>query len=147
FEKSYYSTIARYSRMGLISSVQVLAKARAFASTLELTNIPDLVGGDRLDLRYVVKSVVSLGRAGLYECALDSGSIVFILRHPCAVVASQLRGMRLGKLRRTTASQAVSNSSIGQKYGLSAAFLRALTVEEQLAWQWLVMNEQALEGL
>jgi len=41
----------------------------------------------------------------------------------------------------------ISGSVVGQHYGLTVERLQSLTEAEQLAWIWVVMNEQALHGL
>ena len=109
-------------------------------------SIPDFVAADKRPV-HVLKSVVSLCRAGLFARVLDQGYVVFIIRHPCGVIASQLRGVMLGKLEQSTPMNTLSGSEAGKRYGLTVDRMLSMTEDERLAWTWVVMNEQALRGL
>jgi hypothetical protein len=126
--------------------MQVLAGLPLVGTRVSNAKAPDLIPESQR-LRFVLKSVISLGRAGVYAQALRRGRVVFVVRHPCGVVASRLRGMRLGKLEFQTGFETISNSRIGARYDLSVARLKSLSLAEQLTWMWLVMNEHALEGI
>jgi len=147
FDKSYLSPVGKNARIGLISALKLMARAPVFGSKFESVNAPDLFKNSGLQPRYVLKSVISLGRAGLYQRALPNGRLVFIIRHPCGVVASQMRGMKLGKLTHETPFKTICASSVGRRHDLSVEYLSSLTVEEQLAWIWVAMNEKAFEEL
>jgi hypothetical protein len=148
FTKSYQGNKKKWLRIGLIGSLLVASKTpRIGRSYVEKIQIPDLIGRG-VDPTYVIKSVISLGRAGLYSDVLaDSGVIVYLIRHPCAYVASHLRGHRSGKMKYETGFNAISSSRIGAKYGLTPSLLKSLRTEEQLAWSWVVENEKAFSEL
>ncbi|MEM7501098.1 MAG: sulfotransferase [Pseudomonadota bacterium] len=146
FDKNYRSQANKALHVGLVSSLQLLAKVPVLGTMARRANVPDLARKSN-ETKCVVKSVVSLGRAGLYSRALNEGKLVFLIRHPCGVVASQIRGMKLGKLTYGAPFQTISRSAIGQRYGLTVERLKNLPQEEALAWTWVVMNEQALQGI
>jgi DNA polymerase III psi subunit len=129
----------------MIAAVQLLAELPVLGPVLSRANLSDMTIS-RAEPRYVVKSVISLGRAGLYSRALPDVRLVLLLRHPCGVVASQLRGMKLGKLKHATPFQTISQASVGKHYGLTSDILQSLPLEEQIAWIWLVLNEHAIKG-
>ena len=99
----------------------------------------------------VWKSIESLGRAGTIARGLDHARVVLLLRHPCAYIASVLRGERA---QRFTGGQPQSEdygifsmlleTDHARQRGLTEERLRAATPEERLAWRWLLCNEKAL---
>ena len=74
------------------------------------------------DAHFVIKSVSSLCRAYLFSLADPGARIVHMVRHPCAVVASRLRGVSKGVLK-------------------PAVFLDALLGMEEAAWYPLTRED------
>lgn len=102
--------------------------------------------------RVVWKSIESLGRMGIVMNALPDATGIHILRHPCGQIESVLRGLRnrnFGDNTSPSEDYGIFKSSAGQAlcdtYGLSIPALECMTPEERLAWQWVMINEKALQ--
>ncbi len=97
-------------------------------------------------VRPVIKSVMSMGRAGLYARAVDRGHVVMIIRHICGYVESVVRGVRLGKMPGALHLNMLASMPQAQRRQLSADRLRDMDLVEQCAWRWVLQNEIALEN-
>lgn len=102
--------------------------------------------------RVVWKSIESLGRMGVVMNALPNATGIHIMRHPCGHIASVLRGLHnrnFGDNTSPSEDYGIFKSSAGRSlcdtYGLSMSALEAMTPEERLAWQWVMINEKALQ--
>jgi hypothetical protein len=74
--------------------------------------------------------------------------LILIFRHPCAVVASQLQGKRLGLLyREERTSWLESHGSACEDLGFSRDVILAMEEYEWLAVWWLLTNRAYLEVL
>jgi len=126
---------------------KVLARS-PFRRHARALNVPDLMDPDlagRGQVTTVMKSVNSLGRARSFLEALPDLRVIHILRHPCGVIASQLRGEAEGHIARDAAYLAAlfvlpSTSS----YGVELDAIMSASYEEQLAFQWMVCNDLIL---
>ncbi|WP_089938836.1 sulfotransferase [Candidatus Entotheonella palauensis] len=96
-------------------------------------------------VRPVIKSVMSMGRAGVYARAVAEGHVVIIIRHICGYVESVVRGVRLGKMPGALHLNMLASMPQAQRRGLSADRLRGMDLVEQCAWRWVLQNEIALE--
>ncbi len=95
----------------------------------------------RPTVRHVIKSVNSPGRAYLFAQTGRVRNIIQIVRHPCGQVASRLRGVALGKMDDKVYLETVSNLAVAKSYDFTLEALRGLSLEEQMAWQWALVNE------
>jgi hypothetical protein len=110
----------------------------------------------------VIKSVSAHGRARLFLEALPGSRIVFIIRHPCAQVASMLRGFALGKFGDQSLLQDLRRHlhvwqlarrhrevGFGHLFGELLAMERsgALPKVEELARWWAMLNQKTIEDL
>jgi hypothetical protein len=111
--------------------------------------IPDLAGRlpDGSAPRLVIKSVSSLGRALLFARARPDATIVHILRHPCAQIASRLRGARLKVMDTATYVRSLAATTQARRLGFDLAALEALSLEEQMAAQWAILNQKVADEL
>jgi hypothetical protein len=136
--------------------------------------IPDIIDGARWPQpTIVIKSVSAHERARLFLEALPGSRIVFIIRHPCAQVASVLRGFALGKfgnqsllqdLRRYLQvwrlarrhrgagprhrlSELLSADQAQQLDDLTDERFEALPTVEELAWWWAMLNQKTIDDL
>ena len=91
----------------------------------------------------VMKSVTSLGRANLLLHALPKARLIFIIRNALGQVASQLQGIRLGKMPHHNTNPAILTLPAAVRFGLTPDHFRTLPLAEQLAWEWALMNEKA----
>jgi hypothetical protein len=89
--------------------------------------------------------VSACGRARLFLEALPGSRIVFIVRHPCAQVASVLRGIALGRF--TIPSRELLNTDQALQLNLTTERFEALTPVEKLAWRWAILNQKTVDDL
>lgn len=98
------------------------------------------------------KSIESMGRVGLLAEATPQIKMLLLVRHPCAVINSELKGEAANKF--------ASKTPIYENWGLfeqllisKTAVLHELTLDniklmtpaQRLAWRWLIYYEQLLE--
>lgn len=147
FAKRYQGAMARQLRSLIIYGLRAgeLAAGRRLVRDIP---VPDLVNPARHpELRVVIKSVSSRGRARLFAEALPGSRIVFIVRDPWGQVASMLRGAALGKFEEPVPVGELLATEQARRYGLTEARFEALPVVEQFAWNWAILNEKAIDDL
>src|SRR5690606_23603517 len=109
--------------------------------------VPDFFDLDRRPrARFVMKSVDSMGRLNLFTRALPDAKTIVVVRHPCGQVASVMRGIESGYLA-SSAVVAMAAMEQARRRGLTEDLLRALPREQQLAWNWALLNEKGLEDV
>jgi hypothetical protein len=147
FAKNYRSWLGDYIHRGFIYAVKGGEKLLGNPPFLGRFQIPDLVRAQSDEDKLVfIKSVSSLCRTYMFSLACPDMRFVHIIRHPCAYVASTLRGKKLGLLSDDAYIDTLAGMPEGASYGLSIEVLRAMTREEQLAARWMLQNEKvALE--
>jgi hypothetical protein len=108
---------------------------------------------EREHIRLAVKSIESLGRAGVFATAVPEARIVHIVRHPCGYVASVLRGEQQKRFGHNEAASdfelyrmACETPQAG-RYGLTLEKFRSMPAAERLAWRWVIYNEKAADEL
>ncbi len=122
--------------------LSLCAKALARAPGMERRlRVPDLVRETQEAPRYVIKSVNSLNRARLFSDARETLRIVHIVRHPCGVVASQIRGARLRLMNPTVFFDSLFRMENTARYGLTRDDMERRSFEEQTAFQWMITND------
>lgn len=99
----------------------------------------------------VVKTLESFGRIPLFFESIPNVKIIYILRHPCGVRYSLIRGESTGKFKDNTS---VTESSPrlthlvtlegARKRGLTLALLLFKTGPERFGYWWVVANEKVL---
>ncbi len=95
----------------------------------------------------VIKSVNSLTRAHLFSLADPSIKVVHIIRHPCAFVASELRGESLNLMKINTFVDSQARMSQAKAHGLTKERLLSLPRESQLASLWMLHNEKVMQEM
>jgi hypothetical protein len=146
FPKSYHSPRGRFVYSGMIHAMKLVEKAARHE--LRTFPIPDLVAIDTHDqLRVVIKSVTARGRARVFLRAMPGASFILLLRHPCGQVASTLRGYQSGKFDHQPFAPDLLLTPNARRYGLTQSLLDRMPLEAQLAWDWVLLNELAIEAL
>src|SRR5579863_5927152 len=98
FHKDYYGAIQSRARAVFVYGLRVAELAGSTRQMVRNVRIPDAFDvADHPEIRVVIKSVSSRGRARLFAEALPGARIIFILRDPFGQVASMLRGAKLNK--------------------------------------------------
>lgn len=103
--------------------------------------VPDFT--DEMGVHVVIKSVISMGRAGLLLGASGANAII-ILRHPCAQITSVLRGTKTGKQDIDHVRWPILTKKLPTR-SFSRAEWEAMTPVENLAWKWVIGNTIALK--
>ena len=147
FDKSYRGRLGNFIRRGLVYLVKGGERLFGSSSFLTRLQIPDLVQPQNASGRLLfIKSVSSLCRTYMFSRACPEAKFLHIVRHPCAYVASTMRGKKLGLLSDDAYIETLAGMAGAGDYGLSMETLRAMTREEQLAARWMLQNEKvALE--
>jgi hypothetical protein len=148
FCKSYRGRRVEQLRSTLIYSLRALdaiPRTRKFTRQIAIPDYFDRL--DLSDLRVLIKSVSSRGRAGLFAEALPGAKVIFILRDPFGQVASMLRGVTLGKFEEEVPMGEVLQTPQATEYGLTFDRFKSLPIIERLTWNWAVLNEKAINDL
>jgi hypothetical protein len=148
FPKRYRSAPATAARVAVLLALGAAQQLPALRLLAGRFPVPDLVDFRHApNLRVVVKSVSALGRAGLLVQAMPRSRFVLILRHPCGQVASMLRGSALNKFEESLETGSGLITSTARRYGLTRKAFTQLSLPEQHAWDWAIMNEFAIDQL
>lgn len=98
--------------------------------------------------RVVWKSIESSGRLGACIEALPEVCAIHLMRHPCGVVASRLRGSVAHGFGQPAADLWVLKlllaTASGQAHEMDMEAIQRLTPEEQVTWSWLLTQEKIL---
>ncbi len=122
------------------SAFFISALTAKIASRVGLSvNVPDFVRANESAI-HVIKSVNSLCRTELFLRAMPEMRVLHIIRHPCAVIASRLRGLQKGLLKDHIYTDALFNSGITEGCGFERETIKRKPWDEQAAFQWMVTN-------
>jgi len=101
--------------------------------------------------RLVWKSIESQGRLGVCVEALPQARAIHLMRHPCGYVASKLRGEASHRFEGTTPGaesvwllKRLVKTTAGKEHGMSEGDIKRLTPVEQMAWCWVLTQENIL---
>lgn len=147
FAKNYRST---FEQILFVVSISMLKHANAGLNLFNYRNLRycDIINiKNRKRVYYVIKSVNSLCRARLFSNSCPDAKFVHVIRHPCGVIHSQLRGMRLGRMRKEVYLQSLYQAGYAQRYGFSLDYIRSQPIEAQLAFQWMVQNQKVIDDM
>jgi len=146
FRKAYHRSADHYARLISIAALKTGELSPVAARWARSASVPDLIDpDDAAHCNLVIKSISMLGRVGLIARALPDARIIIVIRDPYGHVASQLRGVRLGKFRPEGADSAITVTPQAQRRDLTAERLEHMPLLEQLALQWTIFNEAAVE--
>ncbi|ANM31264.1 hypothetical protein ABI59_19335 [Acidobacteria bacterium Mor1] len=145
FNKSYYRPIRRRLRYA------VVAAAKVGSRVVKNIQVPDLIDGDKANCRWVFKSIESLGRMGAFARARPESRFIHIIRHPCGVTGSILRAIAGAKFTSDTPIhedwgiyEMLAETDEAREYGIDMDRLRGMHPVERTAWNWVLLNEKAL---
>ena len=97
--------------------------------------------------RIVIKSVNSLSRAPVFHNALPHARFLHIVRHPCAVVASQMRGIESSLRPSRLFTEELIETPEAKTYGIDPDAVRRLGLAGQLAYEWMLNNDKVFDEL
>jgi len=148
FRKTYRSSAQHLAHLLKIYSLLILERTRG---QIETARTLQLINGNEADVvqphPMVIKSVSLLQHAGFFARSVPELRIIVIGRHPCDQIASQLLGWRKHKFRNRPLDATIANTEPARRRGLSADHLARMTIVDQLAYQWLILHEKAMEEL
>jgi hypothetical protein len=148
FPKSYATQLPLWLRTQ--SLVVLKAASRAFG---EISVPASLAGTPDRAPYWVWKSIESAGRLGVLARILPGARIVYIVRHPCGVAASLLRGEQTTKFSDGPASEdfgffkLLAETEQARSRGLTLERFQAMSPVERVAWRWAILNDKALDDL
>jgi hypothetical protein len=144
FRKGYRSMGAQVVRNGIIFTMRGVEAIGGRA--VQKVRIPDMIdSGSRLPITFVLKSVNALGRLPMYGAGRPEMPIIHLVRHPCGVVASLLRGMKIGKMPEPRIFRPYLNLPGAKRRGLTEDKVKQMSPLEKAAWGWVILNEWAIE--
>lgn len=141
FPKAYRGAVRQRLHNGLALGAKTLAKLPYVEQRIA---VPDLIAPAAPKPVTVIKSVNSLNRSRLFLESDPELRVVHIVRHPCGVVASLIRGARQKLMNPEIYFDALYGMEHTEKYGLAREDMEARTFEEQAAFQWMVANDKVL---
>lgn len=148
FRKAYRWRLTGAIRRGLLNAIHAVGKLRPLRKSVRAVSIPDMISARQTrNVHLVMKSVRSRGRAGLFAEALPQARIILVLRDPLGQVAAMLRGTRHGQFSSRIPAAELLLSPLAREVGLTEGQFRQLPVLEQLAWNWALLNQKAVEEL
>lgn len=148
FRKEFRGALPEYARRFYSNSVKVIEALAGKVGLSIAPQIPDWISPVKKEKAvYVIKSVDSLTRTGLFARAVPSAKVVHIIRHPCAFVASEIRGEKLSVMQIDTflPSQVKMSQAIAR--GMDITVLSAMSREQQLASLWMLQNEKVMQEM
>ena len=104
------------------------------------------------DLQVIWKSVISIGRVGIFARSIKERHVIVLLRHPCGHVASMLRGETEHRFPFPPSEdyrlfEILLSTGPARQHGLTLDYLKSLHPAERLAWRWVIMYEKALQDI
>lgn len=141
FDKSYRSTAAKHVLEAMIYGSKAAQRLLPGVPAIQRLELPDMVRAGHRPLT-VIKTVSSLGRTHLFSRAVPEARFVHILRHPCGTISSHLRGVRQGLMKPDVYLNSVFASRQSEHYPFSRDDMEHRTVEEKLAYQWMLNNDK-----
>lgn len=145
FSKEYRGPIAEFLRRSVFLGLRAMEQMRPLRQLAREVSIPDFISTqDRKNTHEVVKSVIAGGRAGLYARAKPDIRFILVIRHPAGVVASMLRGKRIGKMPGEAPIGTLSTMPGAVERGLSDEFFMQADTLERISWWWVLFNEKMI---
>jgi len=142
------------ARLPVWLRAQELLVWKGLARVFGEPNVPrHVAGGPSRDARWVWKSIESTGRLGAIARLFPSARIVFVIRHPCGVAASILRGEEDMKFSAGPSSEdrgffeLLARTGVARSRGLTVERFFAMSAIERIAWRWALLNEKTLHEL
>jgi len=138
FSKNYRTSATEW-----VHRLAVLAAKAWERSSIPLgLTVPDMSGTNRSSCYYVIKSVNSLCRTALFAAAVPSLRFMHLMRHPCGVVASRIRGADMKLMSADTYLESLFQLPEATRYPYDYKDMAARTLEEQLAYSWMLCNDK-----
>jgi hypothetical protein len=148
FPKQYHTALQTAVRRVMILGLKAASRVplvKDITGSIEVPDYLDLNSGNYS--RIVVKSISAMGRAGLLAAASPESRFILILRHPCGNVGSVQRGVRWSRFDGKNPIEGLADTAPAQRRNLTEEKINSLSFAAQLAWNWVISSEMALEAL
>lgn len=146
YRKSYFNSL----QLGFNRSSVLANKALGRVSTAFAKSRPLLIKPKKHHVTFW-KSIESMGRVSAISQAAPEMKILMLVRHPCAVINSELKGEAANKFASKTPIyenwglfEHLLSAESSKKYDLDIDKIKAMVPAERLAWRWLIYYEQLL---
>lgn len=140
FPKAYRGGLADQARAAIVRLLRAVDAVLPAVGRSRSLQVPDFTD-EGAKPYLVMKSVDSIPRLPVFARALPGVKFIHIVRHPCGVVSSKLRGAELGKMGGATLYSDVLALPPARAAGLDKARADVMSDIEKLAWDWLITNE------
>lgn len=142
FDKSYRSALQQKFFLSGLRLAQLAERAgRPFGC--RHIGAPDCIDQQaRGRITYLIKSVDTPWRTLLYSLARPNWRFVHILRHPCAVINSRLRGIESKLMTADTHLRSIFEAGMAEGYPYTLENMEARSYEEQIAFHWMICNQR-----
>lgn len=142
FDKSYRSPLQKQRFLAGLYLAKAAEKVgrRFFKKPLSVADCIDANRNE--DILYLIKSVNSPWRTRLFSEAMPNWRFIHILRHPCAVINSRLRGIESKLMDSQTYLRPVFEAGMAEGYPFSLEELEARSYEEKAAFLWMACNQR-----
>lgn len=147
FSKDYRSPLVHFLHLLMIGTLRLPETVPFGKRLVRQLQIP--FSGNSLQSRpalLVMKSVSLLDRAGLFARTVPNLRVVVIIRNPVGFIASRLRGLQRHKFLAAHESW-FATTQYARCHGIDPDEFGTLPLVDQLAWEWRLCNEKALEDL
>lgn len=147
FEKSYRSNLRRQGFLAGLYLVKAVEKACGSRLSTPL-NVPDFIDTKRAgNIVHLMKSVNSPWRTRLFSEAMPGLRILHIMRHPCAVINSCLRGIEKNLMSATVYLRQPFEAGMAEGYPFTLEELETASYEERAAFSWMICNQRIYDDL
>lgn len=147
FAKSFHTprqTVLRRMMIGALKSVGRIPSVGRWSNSVQVPDFVDL-RSDSVK-RIIIKSIgAPMERIEIIKAAAPGLQFILLVRHPCGQVASMLRGIRWSKFEHPIGVPEPNTAA--RQRGLTKEALARMSLVAQLAWNWVIRNELALEAL
>jgi Sulfotransferase family len=136
------------------ASARELIALKSLSRVLGNISVPRHVSGnDEKASAWVWKSIESSGRLGALLNAFPESRAIFIIRHPCGVAASLLRGESETKFISGPASEdygffdLLAATEQAHSHALTTDSFRSMPPVDRVAWRWALLNQKTLDDV
>lgn len=149
FYKNYLSNLLNKILPGLIIFLKAIAGILNKLKIPVEIKVPAFIRGNKKNntIINVMKSVNSPCRTQLIARAFPDSKVIYIIRHPCGYVLSQLRGRELNLMADVVYYKQISSMTAAKARGWTMGKIKSMSPEEQLACTWVCINEKVMEDI
>ncbi len=145
FRKHYRTPLGEFLFRSAVIAKVAWEKCGLYGSRHLL--ISDRMQHNHVPAYYVLKSVNSLCRMALFANAVPTCRFVHLIRHPCGVIASRIRGQQENAMSAKTFLKSLFQLPEAKLYPYTLAEMAARTFEEQVAYDWMVKNDKVARDM